>query len=62
MFTVGIFELMVGVTHFRCIGHILSSNWAFKIDVHACTISDPMDSSTFKHSVNCVESLRISTW
>ena len=61
MFTVWLFELMVGVTHFGCIGHILSSHWAFMIDTHARTISDDMDSSTFKHSVDCIESLRIST-
>ena len=32
------------------------------MDTHARTISDDMDSLTFEHSVNCVESLRISTW
>ena len=61
IFTVGLFELMVGVTHFGCNGHILSSHWAFTIDMHARTIFENMDSSTFEHSVDCVESLRIST-
>ena len=55
------FDLMVGVTHFGCIEHILSSHRAFMIDMHDCTIYDDMDSSTFEHSVDCVESLQIST-
>ena len=55
------FDLMVGVTHFGCFEHILSSHRAFMIDMHARTIYDDMDSSTFEHSVDCVESLRIST-
>ena len=47
MLTVRLFVLMVGVTHFGCIGHILSSHWAFMIETHACTIFDDMDSSLF---------------
>ena len=39
----------------------LSSYWSFMIDTLARTIYDDMDGSTFKHSVNCLESLRIST-
>ena len=31
------------------------------IDTHARTISDDMDGSTFEHSIDCPESLRIST-
>ena len=61
MFTVKPFELMVGVTYFGCIGHILSYHWAFMIDTHAHTISDDMHSLTFEHSVDCTESLWIST-
>ena len=61
MFTVKPFELMVGVTYFGCIRHILISHWAFMIDTHAHTISDDMDSLTFEHSVDCAESLWIST-
>ena len=43
---------MVGVTHFGCIGHILSSHCAFMIDMHAYTIYDDMDSLNFEHSVD----------
>ena len=31
------------------------------IDTHACTISDDMDGSTFEHSVDYLESIRIFT-
>ena len=39
----------------------MGSHWAFMIDTHALTISNDMDGSTFEHTVDCPESLRIST-
>ena len=55
-------DFLVDSRSFGCIGHILSSHWAFMIYTHACTISDYMDSLTFEHSVDRAKSLRISTW
>ena len=39
----------------------LSSYWSFMIDARARTIYDDMVGLTFEHSVDCLESLRIST-
>ena len=39
----------------------LSSYWSFMIDTHARNISDDMVGSTIKHSIDCLESLWIST-
>ena len=39
----------------------MGSHWAFMIDTYARTIFVDMDGSTFEHSFDCLELLRIST-